>query len=50
MNARVFVSRLIVFLVLACAFALPACNTVSGAGRDIRCLGKGMENCAEENK
>jgi predicted small secreted protein len=41
---------LIVVLVLLGAFVLPACNTVSGAGRDIRCLGKSMENCAEDSK
>ena len=39
----------IVALVLA-SFALSACNTVAGVGKDLTALGGAMTNAAEENK
>lgn len=35
------------FLVVAGAAALPACNTVSGIGRDLQRAGEGLENTGE---
>jgi predicted small secreted protein len=39
-------------LTLATAFAmhLAACNTVEGAGKDVKSLGKGVEETASDNK
>jgi predicted small secreted protein len=49
MNARVLVSRLVLVAVALAVFVLPACNTMAGAGRDIRCMGKNMECAAKKN-
>ena len=35
---------------LALGGSLSACNTVKGAGQDIKAAGKGIENKAEEKK
>ena len=50
MNARVFLPRLMLLLLAAVALALPACNTMSGAGRDISSAGQCLECSAEKNK
>ena len=38
------------FLMLAFAVTLTACNTFSGAGKDIQKGGEKIENAAEKNK
>ena len=41
----------IVFAFLAfMGFALAACNTVEGAGRDVSAAGRGLENAAQETE
>ena len=37
-------------LALACAFALSACNTVEGLGKDIKKGGEAIEKAAEKAK
>ena len=39
------------FAVLAMmGFAMAACNTVKGAGRDVSAAGRGVENAAQETQ
>lgn len=37
-------------LVLSVLVLVPACNTVEGAGKDVKEAGKGLENAADNNK
>ncbi len=37
-------------LLLGLVGALQACNTVEGAGKDVKNAGQGIENSAERNK
>ncbi len=37
-------------LLLGLAGAVQACNTVEGAGKDVKNAGQGIENSAERNK
>jgi predicted small secreted protein len=41
---------MLVFLLAAAAIVLPACNTVSGAGRDLSSVGHSMEHSAERSR
>lgn len=50
MNARVLLPRFIVLAIAIAALVLPACNTMSGAGRDISSVGQSMECSAERNR
>ena len=36
--------------VVGFAFGLTACNTVAGAGKDIKAAGQGIENAADKSK
>ena len=42
------VATIVAAAVIVLGFA--ACNTVSGAGKDIKSTGKAIENTAEDNK
>lgn len=44
-NPSLFVALLLSFAALA---ALPACNTISGAGQDIGAAGEAIESTAED--
>ena len=51
MSARVLVGKAFLFVLLvAVALVVPACNTVSGMGRDLSSAGNSMECCAEKSK
>jgi predicted small secreted protein len=50
MSVRFVLTRFVVLMLAAAALVLPACNTVSGAGRDIRSVGNSMECSAEKNR
>ena len=41
---------LLALAALAGAAALTACNTTEGAGKDIKSVGKGIEESAHDNK
>ena len=43
------ISTIAVLSLLALAFALSACNTTKGFGKDIEKAGAGMKNSAERN-
>jgi predicted small secreted protein len=38
------------FTIMLFAFALSACNTISGAGEDIEAVGEAIEEAAENTK
>jgi entericidin B len=38
------------FSLVAVTFALAACNTVEGAGKDIKATGTAIEKAADQNK
>jgi entericidin B len=40
----------LVYVMLASSWLLSACNTMSGAGKDIQKGGEAIENSAEKNK
>lgn len=40
----------LLMIVMAAAFALSACNTMSGLGEDIQAGGNKLENAADKNK
>ena len=40
----------VVLAVLAASLAVSACNTVSGAGRDVKAAGQAVTNTAEDAK
>lgn len=42
--------KLIILLACAASFAAAACNTVEGAGKDLRAAGQGVENAAQDAK
>jgi len=42
--------KLIIFAVLAASLATAACNTVSGAGKDVSAAGHAVSNTAEDAK
>ena len=42
--------KLIVFAAAAAALAVSACNTLSGAGRDVSAAGHAVTNTAEDAK
>ena len=37
-------------LILAATFGLAGCNTIAGAGHDIKNAGQGIQNSAEKHK
>ena len=41
---------LVLMAVLAASMAATACNTVSGAGKDVKSAGNAVENTAEDAK
>jgi entericidin B len=44
-------SKLIALLsLIGVAFALAACNTVEGAGKDVKATGSAIEKAADKNK
>jgi entericidin B len=43
-------AALLALAAMACAAALSACNTTEGAGKDIKSLGKGVEEAAHDAK
>ena len=40
----------VVLAVLAASLAVSACNTISGAGRDVKAAGQAVTNTAEDAK
>ena len=40
----------VLVVLMGFAFALAACNTVEGAGKDVKAAGQGIEKAAERNK
>ena len=42
--------KIIVLAAMAACFAVSACNTVSGAGKDVTAAGKAVTNTAEDAK
>ncbi|MBK9245421.1 MAG: entericidin A/B family lipoprotein [Burkholderiales bacterium] len=38
------------FVIIAAAFVVAGCNTVSGAGKDIEAGGKAVEKAADDTK
>lgn len=42
--------KLLIIAALAAGFALSACNTVSGAGKDMKSAGEAVTETAEEAK
>jgi len=50
MKGSIKLRALAVLLVLGLAGGLQACNTVHGAGQDMKQAGQGVENTADRNK
>jgi predicted small secreted protein len=44
------VPKLLIIATLAASFALSACNTTAGAGKDLQSAGKAVENTANDAK
>ncbi|HEX7943998.1 MAG TPA: entericidin A/B family lipoprotein [Phenylobacterium sp.] len=42
--------KIIILTVLAASLAVSACNTVSGAGKDVKSAGKAVTDTAEDAK
>jgi len=42
--------KFVIVAALAASFALSACNTVEGAGKDMQSAGNAVENTAQEAK
>lgn len=42
--------KIITLSLVAAALAVSACNTISGAGRDVSAAGRGVTGAAEEAK
>ena len=42
--------KFVVLAVLAASLAVSACNTISGAGRDVKAAGQAVTNTAEDAK
>jgi predicted small secreted protein len=42
--------KIIILAALAASLAVSACNTMSGAGRDVSAAGKAVTNTAEDAK
>lgn len=42
--------KLVLFAVLAASFAIAACNTVQGAGRDLEAAGGAVSDAAQDAK
>lgn len=42
--------KIALLAVLAASFAITACNTVSGAGKDVEAAGEAVTNTAEDAK
>ena len=42
--------KLVLFAVLVASMAVAACNTVSGAGKDVSAAGHAVSNTAEDAK
>jgi len=42
--------KIIILTVLAASLAVSACNTVSGAGKDVKSAGTAVTNTAEDAK
>jgi len=42
--------KIIILAVLAASLAVSACNTVSGAGRDVKSAGSAVTDAAEDAK
>jgi predicted small secreted protein len=42
--------KLVIFAALAVSLAVSACNTVSGAGKDVKSAGEAVTNTAEDAK
>ena len=42
--------KLVILMVVAAGLSTAACNTVSGAGRDVSSAGKAVTNTAEDAK
>jgi predicted small secreted protein len=42
--------KLVVLMIVACGLATAACNTVSGAGRDVKSAGQAVTDTAEDAK
>ena len=42
--------KIILFVVLAASMSVAACNTISGAGKDVSATGKAVTNTAEDAK
>ncbi|HEX8232848.1 MAG TPA: entericidin A/B family lipoprotein [Caulobacteraceae bacterium] len=42
--------KLVVLMIVAAGLAVSACNTMSGAGRDVSAAGEAVTNTAEEAK
>jgi entericidin B len=42
--------KIALLAMLACSFAITACNTVSGAGKDVEAAGEAVTNTAEDAK
>lgn len=42
--------KLMILAVLAASLAVTACNTVSGAGKDVKAAGEAVTNSAEDAK
>ena len=42
--------NVVLFAVMAASMAIAACNTVSGAGQDVRAAGEAVSNTAEDAK
>ena len=42
--------KIVIMVALAASMAVSACNTVSGAGKDVSAAGKAVTNTAEDVK
>lgn len=47
---RLAVASMVIGAMVAFAFPLSGCNTTEGAGKDIKSLGKGIEEAADDAK
>ena len=42
--------KIVIMVAIAASMAVSACNTVSGAGKDVSAAGKAVSNTAEDAK